>query len=204
MIYPALATSPAATPSAITHTTAPAVHAVTSSAGGSGLLLATLLSGAFLAALITATINIWVARRKSHEEERNRLRTAFAEAFAAYSAYKELPYAIRRRRADKPADERIRLSETLREIQARLAYHQAWTALESPAAGTAYQALVDQLRRTAGVAMRDAWNAPPLNNDTGMNIPPSIIDLSPLRDHETAYLDAVREHLNGLKPWWSR
>ncbi|WP_377266741.1 hypothetical protein [Peterkaempfera sp. SMS 1(5)a] len=203
MIYLALAASPSPTPTVITHATVPAAP-VTASGGGTGLLLATVLSGAFLAALITATINIWVARRKSHEEERNRLRTAFAEAFAAYSAYKELPYAIRRRRADKPAEERIRLSEALREIQARLAYHQAWTLLESPTAGAAYKDLIDQLRAIAGVAMSSAWVAPPLDNDAGMNIPPSVIDLRGLRDHETAYLEAVRAHLKGLKPWWSR
>jgi hypothetical protein len=161
------------------------------------------LSGAFLAALITATINIWLARRKSHEEERNRLRAAFAEAFATYSAYKELPYAIRRRRADQPAEERIRLSETLREIQSRLAYHQAWTLLESPTVGAAYQNLVDRLRATAGTAMNQAWNAAPLDDDAGMNIPPSVIDLRSLREHETAYLEAVATHLKDLKPWWS-
>jgi hypothetical protein len=193
---------PSATPTAISHTTAPAVHTA-ASAGGTGLLLATVLSGAFLAALITATINIWLARRKSHEEERNRLRAAFAEAFAAYSAYKELPYAIRRRRADQPAEERIRLSETLREIQSRLAYHQAWTLLESPAVGAAYQNLVDRLRATAGTAMHQAWTAPPLDNDAGMNIPPSVIDLRSLHEHETAYLKAVAAHLKDLKPWWS-
>ncbi|MFD8035438.1 hypothetical protein ACFV3F_43315 [Streptomyces sp. NPDC059717] len=202
MIHSPYAISPTAPPTATIHATAPSVHATTSG-GGTGLLLATVLSGAFLAALITATINVWLTRRKSHEEERNRLRAAFAEAFAVYSAYKELPYAIRRRRADQLAEERIRLSETLREIQSRLAYHQAWTLLESPAVGAAYQNLVDHLRATAGVAMREAWTAPPLDSDAGMNIPLSVIDLRGLRQHEIAYLEAVATHLKDLKPWWS-
>ncbi|WP_051944371.1 hypothetical protein [Streptacidiphilus rugosus] len=192
--------SPSPMPSMITHTTLPAA----TSGGGTGVLLATVLSGAFLAALITATINIWLARRKSREEECDRLRTAFAEAFATYSAYKEMPYAIRRRRADQPAEERTRLSETLREIQARLAYHQAWILLESSTAGTAYQDLVNQLRAIAGAAMSSAWADPPLDNDPGMNIPPSVIDLSGLRDNENTYLEAVRGHLHKTKPWWSR
>jgi hypothetical protein len=196
-----LVAPPVAPPALIAHTAAPAVH--TAASGGGSTLLLGLVSGAFLAALITASINIWLARRKSHEEERNRLRAAFAEAFATYSAYKELPYAIRRRRADQPAEERIRLSETLREIQSRLAYHQAWTLLESPAVGATYQDLVDRLRATAGLAMNQAWTAPPLDNDAGMNIPPSVIDLRSLREHETAYLKAVAAHLTDLKPWWS-
>jgi hypothetical protein len=158
-------------------------------------------------ALITATINLWLARRKSREEERNRLRNSFAEAFAAYSAYsayKEFPYAIRRRRADVPAEERIRLSEALREIQASLAYHLAWTAVESETVGHAYTDLVQQVRRTAGAAMHEAWKAPPTESDGTMNIPPSVIDLSPLAPHEAAYMDAVRTHLIRLAPWWAR
>ncbi|WP_186581746.1 hypothetical protein [Streptomyces sp. BK340] len=49
----------------------------TASGGGTGLLLAMVVSGVFLGALITVTINIWLSRRKSHEEERNRPRAAF-------------------------------------------------------------------------------------------------------------------------------
>lgn len=150
---------------------------------GLGLLVTAILSGAFLAALITATINLWLARRRSREEERNRLRNSFAEAFAAYSAYKEFPYAIRRRRADVAAEERIRLSEALREIQASLAYHLAWTTTESETVGQAYTNLVQQVRRTAGAAMHEAWKAPPTESDDTMNIPPSVIDLSPLAPH---------------------
>ncbi|TVZ84816.1 hypothetical protein FB157_12083 [Streptomyces sp. BK340] len=51
--------------------------------------------------------------------------------------------------------------------------------------------------------MREAWAAPPLDNDAGMNIPPSVIDLRGLREHETAYLEAVATHLKDLKPRWS-
>lgn len=192
--------------SAITTTATPmAANPVTAEvAPGLGLLATAILSGAFLAALITATINLWLARRRSREEERNRLRNSFAEAFAAYSAYKEFPYAIRRRRADVPAEERIRLSETLREIQASLAYHLAWTAAESETVGQAYTNLIHQVRGTAGAAMHEAWKGPPTNSDNTMNIPPSIINLSSLAPHEAAYMDAVRLHLTKLAPWWAR
>jgi hypothetical protein len=89
------------------------------------------LSAAVIAALITAAINLWLARRKSREEERARIRNALAEAFQAYASYKEFPYAVRRRRHDQPAEERIRLSEALREVQARLTYFEAWTKTET-------------------------------------------------------------------------
>ncbi|WP_163571931.1 hypothetical protein [Fodinicola feengrottensis] len=166
--------------------------------------MATVLSGAVLAALITAGINIWLARRKGREEERSRIRSAFAEAFAAYSAYKEFPYAIHRRRADVPAEERVRLSEQLRQIQADIAYHLAWTAAESLIVGAAYASLAKQLRATAGRAMHDAWIAPPISSDQEMNIPPAIVDLSSLRPAEDAYIEAVCEHLAQLAPWWAK
>lgn len=171
---------------------------------GLGVLVTAVVSGAFLAALITAAINLWLNRRKSREEERNRLRNSFAEAFATYSAYKEFPYVIRRRRADVPAEERIRLSEALREIQASLAYHLAWTSLESETVGQAYTNLVHQVRRIAGTAMHEAWKALPTESDDAMNIPRSVIDLSSLTPHEAAYMNAVRAHLRRLAPWWSR
>jgi hypothetical protein len=179
-------------------------EATSASAGGASVLVAAVLSGAFLAAFITAAINIWLARRKTREEEQNRIRTTFAEAFAVYTAYKEFPYAIRRRRADTPGEERIRLSEALREIQASLAYHLAWTTSESEQAGKAYTELIEQVRRTAGTAMHEAWNAPANDSDSAMNIPPTLVDLSELTTHETAYIDAIRTHLRKLAPWWAR
>jgi hypothetical protein len=188
----------------MTNETVLADPATTTMIPGLGFLVTAVVSGAFLAALITAVINLWLSRRKSREEERNRLRNGFAEAFADYSAYKEFPYAIRRRRADASAEERIRLSEALREVQARLAYHLAWTSLESKAVGQEYSNLVQQVRRIAGAAMHEAWKALPTESDDAMNIPPSVIDLSSLAPHEAAYMEAVRAHLRGLAPWWSR
>ena len=192
-------------PSTITATALSAPAPVsTSPTTGTEALTSALVSGAVLAAAIAATINLWLARSRSREEERGRLRTAFAEAFVAYTTYKEMPYAIRRRHADQSADERVRLSEILREAQAQLAYHLAWTTLESPAVGDAYKNLVQHLRRTAGAAMHEAWEAPPITSDTQMNIPPAVIDLSELVQYETAYLNAVRAHLHELIPWWKR
>ncbi|MCX4826849.1 hypothetical protein OG883_45260 [Streptomyces sp. NBC_01142] len=201
LLTPTAVPSPAPSTAA---TTSPPAAPVPEQGSGAGVLTATVLSGVFLAALIAAAINIWQARRKSREEERNRLSTAFAEAFATYSAYNQLPYAIRRRRQDQTAEERIRLSETLREIQTKLAYHQAWTEVEAPAVGKAYAELLQHMRQTSGRAMHDAWKAPAITSDDAMNIPPTVIDLSPLKPYEQAYLDAVRTHLDALTPWWGR
>ncbi|MFG1672904.1 hypothetical protein [Micromonospora sp. NPDC049282] len=170
----------------------------------STLAVAGVLSGAVFAAVLTACITVWTARRKSREEERARQRDLFASAFQAYATYKEMPYAIRRRRHDDGAAERVRLSEATREIQSKLSYFTAWTAAESSTVGEAYTALVRELRKVAGGAMREAWQATPITEDPGMNIPPTVIDLSSLPPLETAFTDAVRAHLDALAPWWAR
>ncbi|MEU9546998.1 hypothetical protein [Streptomyces mirabilis] len=202
VMTPAPTAVPSPLPSVSTVTVVPSAPPPASSSSGSESVLPAVVSGAFLAAMITATINILLARRKSREEELNRLRAAFAEAFAVHSAYKEMPYAIRRRRSDAPAEERVRLSEALREIQANLSYHLAWTKIESEAVGTAYAELVQELRKSAGAAMHAAWEAAPIESDAAVNIPPTVIDLSALQPLETAYITAVRAHLRTLTRWW--
>ncbi|WP_157891997.1 MULTISPECIES: hypothetical protein [Frankia] len=188
----------------MTRTPAPTPGAQGGTTGGPDLLATAVLSGAFLAGIIAAAINIWLAHRRSREEQCNRLRTAFAEAFATYAAYKEFPYAIRRRRTDAAPDERVRLSEALRDIQARLAYHVAWTAAESETVGAAYADLVQQAREIAGTAMKDAWRGPATTSDADMIIPTAIIDLRSLTPFEMSFMKAVRAHLDARTPWWAR
>ena len=194
--------TPAAT-TAATATSSPAptiiINPPPAAAGG---LLAALLSGAVIAAAMGAAITVWQARRTSHEQNRARVRATLAEAFQAYSEYKECPYAIRRRRADQPAEERLRLSEALRSVQARLSYYQAWTRIEHPPTGEAYAALLTQGRIVAGGAMRAAWNGPALDSDADMNIGPDQVDLTALSPYEQAFLDAASAHLHALHKAW--
>jgi len=195
-----------------THTLIPVVGtpvAVMSSApansgGIGGAVIGTLLSATILAAMIAAAVNIMLARRKSREEERARLRDRFAQAYGAYAEYCEFAYAVRRRRRDDPSAERVRISEDLRKVQARLSAHEAWVKLESETVGMAYTKLIQQMRNIAGGAMRQAWIGEPATSDAGVNILPETIDLSPLKPYETAYMDAVAAHLRALAPWWSK
>jgi acetylornithine deacetylase/succinyl-diaminopimelate desuccinylase-like protein len=175
---------PASTTASVTHasvavpTTTPLPGAApgASSAG----LIGAIISGAFLAAMLAGAVNVWMARRRSREEERARIRNTFAAAFEAYTAYKEFPYAIRRRRPNDPEAERIRLSEALRAVQEKLSYYLAWTQAESVEVGQQYGRLVAEARRVAGGAMHAAWNDPPRASDPEMNIPPEVVDLRQL------------------------
>jgi hypothetical protein len=180
-------------------TTSPAPSPATSAtpANSSGLI-SVFLTGAVIAALVGAAVNIALARRKSLEEERARVRTTFAEALQAVAEYKEFPYAIRRRRADAPSEERIRLSEALREVQAKLSYYLAWTKAESDEVGRSYETLVSKLREIAGKACHDAWLASPATDDKDMNFPPGVVDLSALKPYEEAFVSTARKHLKEM------
>lgn len=160
------------------------------------------LSASVIAALITGTINTQLARRKAKDDERARVRNTFAEAFQAYADYKEMPYAIRRRDPKEPAAERRRLSEDLRAVQSKLSYFEMWTMLESSTVGGAYRELIGELRKTAGGAMRSAWESAGLSDDSGMNIPATVVDLSNLTSYERAFQEAVTAHLERLAPRW--
>lgn len=188
-------------------TKAPTKPPVAPPAGSSGLVLGALISGAVIAAVIGALVNTGLALRKSREEERARVRTVLAEAFEAVAAYKEFPYAIRRRRHDAAAEERVRLSEALREVQTRLTYYVAWIQAESDAVGKAYNDLVSELRKVAGAGCRDAWNTPAITRDQDMNIGPDKVDLSSLRPFEEAYIKAADAHVADFLKWrrlWRR
>jgi hypothetical protein len=166
---------------------------------GGGVLVTSLLSAAVIAAVVGALVNLWLARRKGAEDERARVRATFAEAYEAVAQYKEFPYAIRRRRDNDPAGERVRLSDALREVQARLSYYTLWVKAESDDVGAAYDDLVANLRRVVGRACHDAWEAPPASSDAEMNIGPDVVDLRALTSYEHAYVQAVHDHLQSWK-----
>ena len=196
-------TPPAATTTSTTPPPAPPSTVVPAASGGS--FTAAVLSAAVVAAVVTAWVNTALARRSTRLEERARVRATLAEAYQAYADYKEFPYAIRRRRADQPAEERVRLSEALRQVQSRLSYYQAWTQAESPETGAAYSELVNQLRKVAGAAMHTTWQEPALNEDAGMNIGPERVDLTELTTAEQQFLQAAKAHVAALtNPSWRR
>lgn len=157
--------------------------------GFSPVITAAVIGGAvsLLALALNTIISNW-------RERISRQRQEFSKAFAACIAYEEFPYVIRRRRNNVPQDERIRISSELSVIQRELAYYSAWLATESTSVSKAYETLVAKLRETAGVKIREAWLTPPIDSDSGMNMPDlGLKELKPLKE---AYLQEVIYHLS--------
>lgn len=133
-------------------------------------------------------------------DERTRLQKLYADAYSAVISYQEFPYMIRRRRAPGPSqeevgnEERLRISAALHTVQEALNNYLAQIGMESSAVSAKYKALVRQTRWVAGGYMREAWQAPPLDNDAGMNI--AGIDYSELTTPQDEYLEAVKTDMS--------
>ncbi len=179
-----------------------AATAATSDPGITSLVWAALISGSVISALVGALVTTLLARRKSQEEQLARVRVMLAEAFQAVAEYKEFPYAIRRRRHDAASEERVRLSEELRQVQAKLTFYEEWTRIEDDAVGSAYRELVQRLRSVAGAACNEAWATPAIEFDEQMNIPREQVDLAELAAFERNYTDAAQAYVSGFMRWW--
>lgn len=133
-------------------------------------------------------------------KRRDRRRDLYANALSACMEYKEFPFVIYRRNHKKPEDERLRISEALRDVQKRIAYHQSWLRTESQDVAGKYDELVSTLRSVAGEEMKKRWKTAPIKKDADMTVAPKF-DWSAITAKETIYLKAVRKQ---LAPSWKR
>ena len=156
---------------------------------------------ALIAAAVAASINVVVLAAVGLREERRRRRDFYAAALEATLAYREFAYAIPRRRPDALAEERVRISEALREVQRDLARAESLMRVErATKVAAAYRQLVAKTREVAGGYMRDAWERDPITSDREMNTG-SGLDFSRLDQFETAYLDAVEADIKWDRFW---
>lgn len=146
---------------------------------------------------IVALLTLWIAGLRTQRERRREL---YAHAFAAVVAYREFPYVIRRRNHEESqrAAERVRISESLREVQRDLAFYAAVLGNEpSKKAATAYSTVVAETRRVAGGYMQDEWQREPINTDAEMNMG-NAFDYSRIGSEDDVYLAAARKAV----AWW--
>lgn len=166
------------------------------------IIAASALGAAGISAGVAATVGLltlWVAGLRA---ERARRRELYGAALGAVMAYREFPYAIRRRRQEDEhrSAERVRISETLRDVQRDLSQYTALLQVERVGAvANAYQQLVMKTREVAGGYMKDAWEAPPITSDREMNMQVPL-NYSILDGYVQRYLDAIKHDLR-WRPW---
>lgn len=174
----------------MTLTANPHVEVFLSLAASSGSSLA---APALVAALVAAAVSLATFALAGRRARLDRQRQLFAEAFQTTSEYCEYPFIVRRRREDRLAEERARISSDLSKVQAKLNSYRALLRVEAPEVGARYAELVDATRRIAGAKIRDAWDADPIGADSRMH--GLGIEFGDLHLYEQGYLEAVSDHL---------
>lgn len=141
-------------------------------------------------------IGLWI---NGDRAERQRRRDLHARALAAVIEYGEMPFMIRRRRAedDQRSAERIRLSDRFSRVKAEIATCQVLLAADGDnRISTAYDKLVETARDTAGQEAHEAWKALPISSDPEMNMGALFEALAPFREQfETFKADLARATL---------
>lgn len=145
---------------------------------------------------VSATLAI-----NGRRDERRRRRDNHARAIAAVVAYGEMPFRIRRRRAETEhrSHERSRLSDAFTAIQGELACCEALVRADRDVdVRDAYEQLVRILRATAGKLASEAWNTAPIDADTAMGLPDVFDRPAPVRDGQQQ-CEAVMA--SSTRPW---
>jgi hypothetical protein len=134
-----------------------------------------------IVALIAAVVAILGYAINQLQLRRERRARVFAEALAAALDYIQMPYIIGTRsmpprdldpkdRALAEVSTRREIGNRLREVQARLYFHQSLIQLESVQVAKAFDRLVLQARLTGSVARKEAWRKPPIASDEDFTI----------------------------------
>jgi hypothetical protein len=157
-------------------------------------------AGTVVAALLAAIVAIATYRAERRLARAERLAATFAHAIQAVEDYLESPYRIRRRPA-RDAQIRFALTSHISEIQSRIAFHQAWMAVDAGSVAVQYQRLVEAAHVEAGAQMSDAWRGPATRADK--EVPLGVRLPHPLStEAKTACLTAMRIELNRTRSFW--
>jgi len=131
-------------------------------------------------------------------DERTRLQKLYADAYSTVMSFKEYPYLVRHRLAPSAAHpelagvERLRISDSLHEVQVALNTHRAQIRTESDDVSAKYEVLVDKTRKLVREYMERAWKQGPLESDAYMS---ERYDYDPLEQYQLEYLEAVKRDM---------
>lgn len=138
--------------------------------------------------------------------ERQRRRDLHGRALAAVLAYGEMPFMIRRRRNEENerSRERVRLSDRFSEIKAEISTCEVLLAADGhERVSAAYRDLVLTARATVGAEAHDAWESPPVERDSEMNMGVLHARLEPFRAQLREFeLELARATLPRRKRVW--
>lgn len=121
---------------------------------------ATLVTG-----FVTAAIALVGYGITQHQKRRERRSVVYAAALEAFCRYEQLPYLIRRRK-DSSDVTRANLAVHMSAVSGTRRYHETLLRMDSLRVAAAYEALIEQTRRRAGLLRTEAWQAPVITRDS--------------------------------------
>ena len=154
-------------------------------------LIAALIAAAGVA--LTLLVNAARARRET-------LTTLYGDALGAVAEYLEGPYRILRK--DGEASTRFAITSKLSDVKTAIDHHQALLRLHAePLVADAYDLYVSTAKAEAGRQMHDAWNAPAVTTDAGVNL-----NVALAREESNAKRDLVVEMMQAhlRRRWYKR
>ena len=130
--------------------------------------LLTLLVLPVVVAGLTAIVTLLITKAG---EATGRRRDHYANAVKTLVAWSEFPYRVRRRTDDDHATLTC-LANLAHDLQEQLACHQAWIAADHPRLAQSYAKALAKVSTAVGPAVAEAWNTPPVDSATRMNLGP--------------------------------
>lgn len=91
----------------------------------------------------------------------------YAKALAAVTAYKHLPYRIRRRAKDDD-ETRDKLGQLSSDVHQEITYYRHLLNLDSELVANTYEELIRSVYRKGKEHRDDAWGRPPISSDSEM------------------------------------
>lgn len=154
------------------------------------------LAASLLAAggvVLTLLVNAASARRQA-------LTTLYGDALGAVAEYLEGPYRILRKTGEPSV--RFGISDKLSDTKTAIDHHQALMRLHAdPAVADAYDLFVNIAKTEAGKQMHDAWDAPAVTTDSGMNLNDALPRVAS-DANRALVVEVMQAHLR--RRWWRR
>ena len=149
------------------------------------------LTIAVIAASASVVVSVMGALAAYMAAKRQQRRVTYSEAVRAATAWKELLYRVRRRRAGQEAG----IIELFHQAQDNLSYYEAWVAAESEYMARSYARLVKAVKDVTETEIQQAWKDE-IRTSLGDALPDDVHpDVS---GAVSAFLKDVRSHLS---PW---
>ncbi len=119
--------------------------------------------------LVTAIVALYGYLHTARVSRRERIARELAEALRTVGDYQDLPFRIRRRKAEDQ-ETRAALAERISDIHSRLDFHAAWLRVAAPPVSRIFDDLVEAVRAEVGLHAKAAWLEPVITDDAGMNL----------------------------------